>query len=579
MTKNYAKKAGVSTQVRVPQMVKVREDQIKNNAGGYVFKIDDMERLRRFLILGTEGGTYYVAERKLTADNTEHIANMLDKNPYDVIDEVVEISHKGRAAKNDPAIFVMALAATHKNQRVRSYALKNLNGVCRIATHLFTFATFVKNLRKNTGWGTMLRRAFANWYNNKEVGKVAYQICKYPSRAVEGEKPWNHGDILRKAHIVPKSEDHSVAFRYAIAGHSDETRYYVDRNGKKQVSKTQPLTTNEVLALKTNETLRYMVGHIEAKHAANADEIVDLIKEYGLVRESIPNNFYNTKKVMDALVQEMPLTATIRLLNVMTNVGTLAPMNKNVRLVCDRLTNEEQLIKARIHPIALLAALRTYDGGCGFRGKLSWEPISQISDALEDAFYKSFKYVEPTGKSHLLAVDVSDSMTTGHVCGLPMLVPCEAAAAMAMTIARIEPNYEIMGFSHELRDLGITAKDRLNSALTKTSDKAFGGTDCSLPIQWAIKNKVLVDVFVVITDNETWFGRWHVHSAMEEYRRACTDLGRYNNAMGRQAKLVAIGMTATQCTIGDNEDPNTLNVVGFDANAPALINEFVKGNI
>ena len=39
---------------------------VQNAAGGFVFEIDDWQRLRRFLILGAEGGTYYASERKLT---------------------------------------------------------------------------------------------------------------------------------------------------------------------------------------------------------------------------------------------------------------------------------------------------------------------------------------------------------------------------------------------------------------------------------------------------------------------------------------------------------------------------------
>ncbi len=30
-------------------------DQVKNNAGGFVFQVDEFTQLRRFLILGSEG--------------------------------------------------------------------------------------------------------------------------------------------------------------------------------------------------------------------------------------------------------------------------------------------------------------------------------------------------------------------------------------------------------------------------------------------------------------------------------------------------------------------------------------------
>ena len=39
-----------------------RTDQVKNSAGGYVFAVDDWTRATRFIILGTQSGTYYASE-------------------------------------------------------------------------------------------------------------------------------------------------------------------------------------------------------------------------------------------------------------------------------------------------------------------------------------------------------------------------------------------------------------------------------------------------------------------------------------------------------------------------------------
>ena len=41
-------------------------EMVKNAAGGFVFKADSWTRMERFLILGSEGNTYYVGERELT---------------------------------------------------------------------------------------------------------------------------------------------------------------------------------------------------------------------------------------------------------------------------------------------------------------------------------------------------------------------------------------------------------------------------------------------------------------------------------------------------------------------------------
>jgi Ca-activated chloride channel family protein len=83
--------------------------------------------------------------------------------------------------------------------------------------------------------------------------------------------------------------------------------------------------------------------------------------------------------------------------------------------VVDLLGDVERLRRARVHPIALLSALRVYGQGHGVRGQGTWEASRKVVDALDAAFYSAFKAVEPTGKRLLLALDVSGSMCATDV--------------------------------------------------------------------------------------------------------------------------------------------------------------------
>ena len=59
---------------RTPQKEKIPgTTQVQNDAGGFAWAVDDWVRLDRFLILGSEGGTYYVRERELTIQNAEAV--------------------------------------------------------------------------------------------------------------------------------------------------------------------------------------------------------------------------------------------------------------------------------------------------------------------------------------------------------------------------------------------------------------------------------------------------------------------------------------------------------------------------
>jgi hypothetical protein len=86
----------------------------------------------------------------------------------------------------------------------------------------------------------------------------------------------------------------------------------------------------------------------------------------------------------------------------------------------------------------------------------------------------------------------------------------------------------------------------------------MGPTDCALPMLYAAQRKLEVDVFVVYTDSETWFGEVHPFQALAQYRQKT----------GILAKLVAVGMVPNGFTIADPSDAGMLDVVGFDTAAP-----------
>src|SRR5215472_14033302 len=203
----------------------------------------------------------------------------------------------------------------------------------------------------------------------------------------------------------------------------------------------------------------------------------------------------------------VPLTAMIRNLATMTRVGLVVPMSDATRKVVDELKDRERIRRARVHPMAILAALKTYEQGHGERGKHTWTPVQQVVDALNEAFYLAFDNVEATGKRWLLGVDVSGSMSTGTVAGIAGMTPRVAASAMTLVTAATEPQHVIMAFQDRFVPLGISPRERLDDVVRKTNGLPFGSTDCAQPMLYAAERKLEVDVFVVYTDSETWFGQ------------------------------------------------------------------------
>ena len=533
-----------------------KPSQVKNSAGGYSFKLDKWRRLERFLILGNEGGTYYAGERKLTRENATCVQQCILEDGPCAVKLICEISEAGRAPKNDPAIFALAMCAAATDPQTREFALGVLPRVCRIGTHLFHFFSAVNEMR---GWGRGLKKAMAGWYLDKPVDKLAHELLKYQQR--DGV---SHRDVLRMAH--PRGTQEYVGlFKYATRG--TDIRAATKR-------KLGMVAYPEVSIHPMH------VAYEEMKAATSSAHVIELIGEYGFTHEMVPSQWKDNPSVWAALLDKMPITATIRNLGKMSAVGLLKPFSAAAKMVVARLTDVDVLKRGKVHPIQLLSALTVYEQGHGERGSLSWSAIPQVIDALDDAFYKAFDLIEPTGKNMLLALDVSGSMDGGVIAGVPGLTPRMASAAMAMVTARSEKNYLVVGFTSRsgngggrwggdttaLAQLTISPKMRLDDVCKYLQQIPMGGTDCALPMLWATKDKLDVDCFAIYTDNETWAGKTHPHVALEEYRRK----------MSKQAKLVVVGMTATEFTVADPNDAGSMDVVGFDSAAPAVISDFVR---
>jgi 60 kDa SS-A/Ro ribonucleoprotein len=103
-----------------PQSQPADPRQVNNSAGGYAFTVAPLERLRRFLVLGVDGGTYYATERALTRENAEVVLTWARDRTSELVDEVVSISASGRAPRNNAALFSLAAAAALGDAEGRS---------------------------------------------------------------------------------------------------------------------------------------------------------------------------------------------------------------------------------------------------------------------------------------------------------------------------------------------------------------------------------------------------------------------------------------------------------------------------
>ena len=531
----------------------------------------DENRLVRFFFLGSEGTTYVAGGRQLrpwellTPQNANCVTRMLQSGRgQKVVDMAILYSKRGSTAKQNGLLLAVAMCARQTvDPPTKAYCYRKLSRFCRTPTQLFMFIRYCRTPGIENGWTPdypriggvhSFRKAISQWYlrfmkvpNGSKT--LAMLVTKYRKR-----NGWSHHDALRVAHpnAGPSNGCSVAAILKYIAKGFNEAKDDLKATGRDVFQYLQAV--EDVRAQRGRATL-------------DATSLAGLVRQHHLTREHLNTQLLKSAYIWQALLENMPITAMIRNLGKMSAVGILSPGSQNETMITGRLGDVDALRKCRIHPFKVLLARLTYN-----RRRRNNEAILR---ALDQAFYLAFRFVLPTNKRFLLALDVSASMFSGSVNGCNSIHASTAAAAMALVTARTEPHCEIVAFSTTMVPLNIRPEMTLSQVKDEMRRVPSGTTDCTLPMQYALEQyestqRRQFDVFVVYTANKPDNHQLSPAEVLRDYRQRANVL---------DAKLVVCAMKSNGFTIADPDDINMLDVAGFDLSAPQLIRQFVAGEL
>jgi 60 kDa SS-A/Ro ribonucleoprotein len=508
---------------------------VQSRSGGYTFQADLWQNVRRMLIMGSANGSFYADRQELTSEFFDILRQAVAADPHQTAAEILYASN-GRALNNSAPLFALVLLSAGETPEAKQAFLDLFPQVVRTGSHFYEWLGYSKGLR---GFGKTVREAGRAWLSRADAKGLAYQLLKYQQR-----QGFSHRDALRLFHVKPPTEDHNALFQWVTKGWTD-------------LPASPPSA-----ALSQIWWYEWLKRNPTQSHVA--------IAQGRLTHEMAAPVGQMDPQAWQLLFNDMPIGALLRNLASLTSLGLLrADAPANLDRVEAVLNNRDHLRRGRIHPIDVLKALKTYQSG-GAIGKSSktWTPVPRIVDILEKAVELSFDCLDPTGKVFLHAVDISGSMSYSTLPSVN-LTCCEVATVMALATAKAERNYAIRGFSTEFIDLGITAADSFRSAMQKTSNRNFGGTDASVAYDWAIAHRFKADVICFWTDCETWAGRRHPTQALADYRRK----------VNPQAKAVYVTLQTNQISLVDPQDSMSFDIAGFNPSAPRLIQMIATGDL
>lgn len=513
------------------------EGQKQTHGGGYAFALSPEKQFERFLFLGSNS-TYYATSWEMTAEAIAAAKYAFDNSPEFTMRLIERVYEEGSSPKLDPLLFAVGYALSHDNLGIRQWAKAFTSNQLRIPTHLFGVVFYATKFR---GWGATLKKAVRGWYESKTPESLLFHGMKYWSRY-----GYTHQDLLRLSHPKPHNKEQQEVFEFLAKGRQKGTLF-----------EESAIRTPLVYAW---ESLKMM---------ENVGAAVEMIQGARLPHELIPGHFKKAvpenAPIWEALFAAgMPVWATLRNLNTFSAVGLSHP--DFVQQVLERITDKKSIQDARVHPVHFLLASLYY--ARSNNKHMKWEVEKAYLDALRvGANYAWSNAV--IDKRLMVALDISGSMASnGWMYSFhdPEPAPIDYEAMLVSLWQHVNRNDTFFyAFSESAQPIYVNPEATMNEIRDQLFDMNHICTNVGAPLEVALRENLHVDAFIIVTDNAVNRGQ---HAA-ELFRE-------YQERLNPDAKFIVLAMTATDYSVADPNNPDMLDISGFDASVPVVIERFLE---
>lgn len=491
-----------------------------NHAGGDAYSMSPDAALAQLACTGVFADTYYVkAEEQL-----DTMIAMAKQCSDEFVAQVAVYARQAGNMKDAPAILLAYLFG----KQSPSFTPALFDAVIDNVKMLSNFVQAVRSAKfGRRSLGTKGKRIIANWLNQRDLDYLYKQsIAKDPSLA----------DIIKLSRPRPNS----------INGSPQRNALYRHLIGKEAVNADLPQITRDVEAFK-------------------------LAKLTGEMRVPLPDVPFN-------MIDNLPLTPEEWRLLFRRGGLQFTRMNLNtaqrhgvfndesiVNEIAARLSDSEAVRKSKQFPYQwLMAYLAVKD---------DIDMPNAIKKALHAAMEHATMNVPSFDGEVYVAVDSSGSMslavTGDRGRSTTKARYCDVAALFAACVVRTSPNARVIAFDEKAVFVPMESMDTVMTMATKLA-RCGGGTDCSAPLCLLVNAKRKVDLFILISDNESWYDASYYGKAKSS--DFWTEIVRRNPG----AKQVRINISPN-ATDQLPQRKDTLRVGGFNDSVFSAVNQWYAG--
>lgn len=505
----------------------------------------------------------------------------------DLIDLICDMKTNRRIYKMQPAMAILALMLDPIlviDVNIRRKVSTAVPVVVSSLSDIYMFLSILKEAGRKSGTlfcKSIQAAIIANGERSHDVDSYIAGLIKFKNR-----NGWQYRDALRLSHTDLKGISHIrrlrgthmhsvVSFALGMMGDDDAL----------------------VPSLKRlSPTFR---DYLEVKHETSVERVVERIGHGLLDHTLVPNEMLNRREVWQAFMKcesgpTLSAIATLRNLANMTRTGAFEDP-ETVDAVIGVFSDTSKM--RNIHFMQLFLASYAYSRNPMIRP--NERIMTSIESAMTSAYERNREKLSRRGYSPRVMhnLDMSASMfwetsRVGATASNPFAGDV-AAAMMFLTCRSEDPsNYDILGFGtavarKQVEGLGVNTSNTtsnglidiksyiqksgvssLQEAITLLKGVGGGGTNMGASIQQAIDTNSYYDAFVYWTDSDLNSG---VHPSIM--------LERYRDLINPNAKLITVCLSTSDRSVVNPNDVGMMDIVGFDAETPNIIQNFIEGVI
>lgn len=516
--------------------VNVPEANTVNAAGGKAYKSSDKQALAQFAATGMFANTFYTtADEQLKV--TIELANKVDA---EYLAQVAIYSREKGFMKDMPAVLLAVLAS--RGDEGVSLLKKVFNRVIDNGRMLRNFVQVIRSgVAGRKSLGNAPKKLVQKWIADRADKKLfGDSVGNDPSLA----------DLIKMVH--PKASDTKRAALYGyICGKS------VVKKKKDLVFRTASAGGKEfkvresVLFSDLPECVQEFENYKSDKTGTIPDVPFQMLTALNL-----------SEKEWSTIAMNAPWHMARMNINTFARHGVLKNNNVVTKLA-STLSDADTVRRVKVFPYQLLMAYKAIEH--------TDVPI-QIKEALQDALDVSVENVPAFAGDVHVGVDTSGSMSwsaTGDRGSATSVCKCvDVASLIASMILRTNKRATLYPFDTRLHASNLNPRDSVLTNATKLSEFGGGGTDCSVPLKEINAKKKNVDVYVCVSDNESWvddgYRGTNVAHEWAIVRKRCP-----------KAKMVNINLQHSD-SVQILDDKGIINIGGFSNAIYDIISEWLE---